>query len=96
VPAGLLEDVWASGRASWAWAGLEPANVSITTLTAATTHSAMATAAVTVPGLAPMLSQFTFLVACEILANHVGTARRAIWRRSSTAFSVVEEQRLRT
>ena len=63
------------------------------TLTAATTHSAMATAAVAVPGLAPMLSQLIRLAACEILANHVGSARRATRPRYSTAFSAVEEQR---
>ena len=71
-------------------------NVSSMTLTAAATHSAMATAAVTVPALAPMLSQLTPLIAGEILANHVGSARRATRLRSSTALSAVEEQRLRT
>ena len=78
--AGLLEEVpalvWAAwacaarepvGWAAWACAAREPAKVSSVTLTAATTHTATAVAAIATPGLARMLSQLTRLIACENL-----------------------------
>ena len=70
--------------------------MSSTTLTAATAHTTMATAAVTVPALAPRLSQLTFLTARENLQDHVGSASWATRRRSSSGFSEVKEQPLRT
>jgi hypothetical protein len=58
-----------------------PAKVSSVTLTAATTHTVTAVAAITVPGCALMPSQLTHLIACENLANHFDSARRTTRRR---------------
>ena len=70
--------------------------VSSMTVTAATAHTTTATAAVTVPALAPMLFQLIVLKARENLANQVDSARRVTRWRSSTASSEAEEQLLRT
>lgn len=69
--------------------------MSIMTLTAATTHSATATAAIATPGLARMLFQLTCLIACENRATHIDSACRTTRRRYATASSAVEVQRLR-
>jgi len=65
-------------------------------VTAATTHSATATAATTIPGLARMLLQLTCLIARESRASHIDSARRTTRRRYATASSAVEVQTLRT
>ena len=92
--AGLLAEVptrvWAAracaarepvGWITWACAARGPAKVSSVTLTAATTHTATAVAAITAPGLARMLSQLTRLIAGENIASHVDSARRTTRRR---------------
>jgi hypothetical protein len=70
--------------------------MSSTALTAATTHSVTAAAAIAVPGLARMFFQRTCLIACENLANQIDSARRAIRRRYAIASPAVEVQRLKT
>ena len=62
----------------------------IETLTAATTHSAIAAAAIAIPGLARMALQLTCLTACENRANHIHSARRTTRRRYATASGAVE------
>jgi hypothetical protein len=94
--AGLLEEVPVLSRAVWAWAEWASAKVNSVALTAATTHTTTATAAVATPGVTPMLSQLTLLIAGGNLANHVGSARRATSRRCPAASSTVAEHRLRT
>ena len=80
----------------WASAAREPPKVRIMTLTAATTHTATAPAAIATPGLARMLLQLACLIVCENRVNHIHSAWRAIRRRYATASSAVEVQRLRT
>jgi hypothetical protein len=73
-----------------------PANMSSVMLTAATTHTATATTAIAIPGLARMLAQLKFLIAGENLANHIDSAWRTARRRYATASLVVEVQQLNT
>lgn len=92
--AGLLEaiptPVWTSragaagelaGTIGWACAAWTPAKLSSVTLTAIATQTATAVAAITIPGLARMLSQLARLIACEKSAAHVDSARRTTFRR---------------
>ena len=104
--AGLLGEVatlawvaWACAAPEpvvWAAAAREPAKVSRVTHTAATTHTAIATAAIATPGLARMLLQLAFLMVRDNRADHILFARRATRRRYATPSSVVEAQRPRT
>ena len=55
--------------------------MSIVTLTAATSHTATATAATATPGWARMLLQLASLAARENRANHIRSAWRATRRR---------------
>ena len=61
----------------WAAAAPEPAKVSVVTLTAATTHTATAVAAIATPGWARMLLKLACLIARENRVNHIRSARRA-------------------
>lgn len=79
----------------WATAAREPAKVSVT-LTAATTHTATAAAAIATPGWARMLPQLACLIVRENRANQIHCAWRAIRRRYATASLAVEVQRLST
>lgn len=92
--AGLIEEILTLGRGAWACAALEP-TVSRVTLTAATAHTATATAAIAAPGLLRMLSHFQ-LIASENLANHAESAREATRRRYATASSAWEQQWFKT
>ena len=95
----LVWVVWACvarGPGVWASAAREPVKVSSVTLTAATTHTATAAAAIATPGLARMLLQLAFLIPREIRANHTRFARRDTRWRYATASSAVEVQSLRT
>ncbi len=68
-------------RGAWAWAAWEPGKVSSVTLTAATTHSATAAAAIAGPGLARMLAQLTVGSPARTSADHIDSARRTTRRR---------------
>jgi hypothetical protein len=83
-------------RPACAYAAWEPAKVSSVTLTAATTHTVTAAAAIAAPGWARMLAHLTCLIARANLANHIDSARRATLRRYATAPLAGEVQRLRT
>jgi len=87
---------WAVGWAAWADAAWEPKNVSSVTPTAARTHTAMAAAAIAVPGWARMLAHLSCVIARENLANHTESARRATRRRYATASSAEEVAQLKT
>ena len=90
--AGLVAGALPLGPAPWAWAEWEPARASSVTITAATTHSTTAAAAIAAPGLLRILSHRIAPSASEKLAGRT----RSVLRRYMGVSGVVGEQSFMT